>query len=90
MRKNNIEKICAIILCGGKGTRLGKVGKKINKTLIKYKGNPLIYYIIKYLFKNYKKYYYPFNFLPVDFNIFSFYQITKKQAGIFLKLNFKI
>ena len=34
--------------------------------------------IIKYLFKNYKKYYYPFNFLPVDFNIFSFYQITKK------------
>lgn len=34
--------------------------------------------IIKYLFKNYKKYYYPFNFLPVDFNIFSFYQIIKK------------
>ncbi len=34
--------------------------------------------IIKYLFKNYKKYYYPFNFLPADLNIFSFYQITKK------------
>ena len=34
--------------------------------------------IIKYLFKNYKKYYYPFNFLPADLNIFSFYQIIKK------------
>ena len=34
--------------------------------------------IIKYLFKNYKKYYYPFNFLSADLNIFSFYQIIKK------------
>ena len=51
MRKDNIKKVCAIILCGGKGTRLGNVGKKINKTLIKYKGHPLIYYIIKYLYK---------------------------------------
>jgi SAM-dependent methyltransferase len=33
--------------------------------------------IIRYLFKDYKKYYFPFNFLPADLNIFSFYQITK-------------
>ena len=33
--------------------------------------------IIKYLFKKNKKFYYPFNFLPADLNIFSFYQIIK-------------
>ena len=33
--------------------------------------------IIKYLFKNYKQYYYPFNFLPSNLNIFSFFQIYK-------------
>lgn len=39
----------AIILCGGKGSRLGSVGEKKNKTLIKYNGYPLIHHIIIYL-----------------------------------------
>jgi len=51
MTKKNYKKTCAIILCGGKGTRLGKKGLKKNKTLIKYKGFPLIYHILKYLNK---------------------------------------
>jgi glucose-1-phosphate cytidylyltransferase len=42
----------AIILCGGKGTRLGSIGKKIPKTLIKIQGYPIIWYIINILKKN--------------------------------------
>lgn len=48
MHKKNI----AIILCGGKGTRLGKNTIKTNKALINYNGKPLIHYIINFLFKN--------------------------------------
>ena len=33
--KKKILKKTAIILCGGKGTRLGKLGKKLPKTLVK-------------------------------------------------------
>ena len=40
-----------IILCGGLGTRLGTMGKKMPKTLIKIHGKPIIWYIIKYLEK---------------------------------------
>ena len=42
----------AIILCGGKGTRLGQLGKKLPKTLIKIQGKPILWYIIKFLEKN--------------------------------------
>ena len=39
----------AIILCGGKGTRLGVLGKKIPKTLIKIQGKEILWYIINIL-----------------------------------------
>ena len=42
----------AVILCGGKGTRLGYLGKKLPKTLVKVKDKPIIWYIIKFLKKN--------------------------------------
>ena len=42
----------AIILCGGKGTRLGNLGRKIPKTLLTVQGKPIIWYIIKILKKN--------------------------------------
>lgn len=51
MHKINSKNTCAIILCGGKGTRLGQIGSKKNKTLINYKNHPLIYHILKYLNK---------------------------------------
>ena len=41
----------AVILCGGKGTRLGAIGKKLPKTLIKIHSKPIIWYIIKILQK---------------------------------------
>ena len=42
----------AIVLCGGKGTRLGALGKKIPKAMIKIQGKEIIWYIIKILKKN--------------------------------------
>ena len=42
----------AVILCGGKGTRLGLLGKKIQKLLIKVNEHPIIWYIINTLKKN--------------------------------------
>ena len=42
----------AIILCGGKGTRLGELGKKTAKTLVKVQGKPILWYILKILKKN--------------------------------------
>ena len=42
----------AIVLCGGKGTRLGALGKKIPKAMIKIQGKEIIWYIIKILKRN--------------------------------------
>ena len=42
----------AVILCGGRGTRLGSLGKKLPKTLCLVQGKPLIWYIINSLSKN--------------------------------------
>ena len=42
----------AIILCGGKGTRLGETGKKIPKTLIQIQKKPILWYIINELMYN--------------------------------------
>lgn len=40
------KKLNALILCGGKGKRLGKIGKKIPKSLIKINDKPLIELIL--------------------------------------------
>ena len=42
----------AVILCGGSGTRLGLLGKKIPKSLVKIHEYPIIWYIINALKKN--------------------------------------
>ena len=36
----------AIILCGGKGTRLGELGRKLPKTLVKIQGQSILWYIL--------------------------------------------
>tara|TARA_A100001015_G_C14999602_1_gene717847 strand:- start:1338 stop:2060 length:723 start_codon:yes stop_codon:yes gene_type:complete len=48
----NLNKIATLILCGGKGKRLGQKFKNTNKSLIKVKGDTLISKNINYLFKN--------------------------------------
>ena len=42
----------AIVLCGGKGTRVSKFTKQIPKCLIDIKGKPFLYYQLKFLKKN--------------------------------------
>jgi glucose-1-phosphate cytidylyltransferase len=42
----------AVILCGGKGSRLGELGKKIPKTLVKVQNKPILWYILNILKKN--------------------------------------
>ena len=42
----------AVILCGGKGTRLGVLGKKKPKTLLKVQGKEIMWFIINVLKKN--------------------------------------
>ena len=42
----------AVILCGGLGSRLGTLGKKIPKSMVKINNYPIIWFIIKNLIKN--------------------------------------
>jgi glucose-1-phosphate cytidylyltransferase len=42
----------AVILCGGSGTRLGLLGKKIPKSLVKIHQKPILWFILKSLKKN--------------------------------------
>ena len=42
----------AVILCGGKGSRLGLLGKKIPKSMVKIHNYPIIWYIINILCQN--------------------------------------
>ena len=44
----------AIILCGGSGSRLGSVGKKIPKTLVLIKKKPILWYILNELIIKHK------------------------------------
>jgi glucose-1-phosphate cytidylyltransferase len=80
----------AVILCGGKGTRLGLIGKKMPKTLVQINGRPILWYILNELINN------KFNhfILPIghkgemikDYikNVFSFkkYKIEVIKTGI--------
>ena len=42
----------AVIFCGGKGTRLGTISKKINKSLLLVNNKPIIYFIVLKLLKS--------------------------------------
>jgi glucose-1-phosphate cytidylyltransferase len=74
----------AVILCGGRGTRLGSVTKKIPKSLVKIKGKPIIWYILKILKKN------KFNhfILPAGYKEDKIKKYLKKR--IFNNFNIKI
>lgn len=56
MENRLLEDNTTIILCGGKGTRLGALGKKIPKTLVKVHNKEILWYILNQLkiegFKN--------------------------------------
>ena len=47
-----METKSAVILCGGTGSRLGQLGKKIPKSLVKIQQRPIMWYIINSLRKD--------------------------------------
>jgi len=47
-----LKKFEAIILSGGKGTRIKKITKNIPKCLVDIYGKPFLYYQLKYLQKH--------------------------------------
>ena len=49
--KKNFTHKSVIILCGGRGSRLGAMGKKIPKSLVKINGKEILWYIINVLKK---------------------------------------
>ena len=55
------KELQAVILAGGKGTRLGSLGKKLPKAMIEINGEPFIEKLINQLKKNSKK-----NFLIIN------------------------
>ncbi len=73
----------AIILCGGKGTRLGLLGKKIPKTMVKIHGREILWYIINILKKN------NFNhlILPLGYKGNKIRNFFKKNKKIFDKVD---
>jgi glucose-1-phosphate cytidylyltransferase len=69
----------AVVLCGGKGTRLGALGKKIPKAMVKIQGKEIIWYIIKILKKN------KFNqiILPLGYKGNMIRKFSKKYKSLF-------
>ena len=69
----------AIVLCGGKGTRLGALGKKVPKAMIKIQGKEIIWYIIKILKRN------RFNqiILPLGYKGNMIRKLAKKYKSLF-------
>ena len=69
----------AVVLCGGRGTRLGALGKKLPKTMIKIQGKEIIWYIINILKKN------KFNqiILPLGYRGNMIRKLAKKYKSLF-------
>ena len=72
----NLNQKTAVILCGGKGSRLGSLSKKIPKSMVKINNYPIIWFIIKNLIKN------SFNhlILPVGYKGNLIKRYIKRQA----------
>jgi NDP-sugar pyrophosphorylase family protein len=81
-----MENRTAVILCGGKGSRLGSIGKKLPKTLVRIHSKPILWYVIKNLEKN------KFNhlILPVGYKGKMIKNYIKKNKKEFYKLKIDI
>ena len=80
-----METRTAIILCGGKGSRLGSIAKKLPKTLVKIHSNPILWFVLKNLQRN------KFNhlILPIGYkgNMIRNYLIKNKKEFRNLKID---
>ncbi len=73
----------AVILCGGRGTRLGNLGKKLPKTLVKIQGKEILWFIIQILKRN------NFNhiILPLGYKEKLIKKFLKKNKNFNLKID---
>ena len=89
MKNFNKKKRTAVILCGGRGTRLGAVTKKIPKSLVEIRNKPIIWYILNILKKNHFNHF----ILPIGYkgnllekylkkNIFKDFDLDIVKTGI--------
>ena len=89
MKNLNKKKRTAVILCGGRGTRLGAVTKKIPKSLVEIRNKPIIWYILNILKKNHFNHF----ILPIGYkgnllekylkkNIFKDFDLDIVKTGI--------
>jgi len=69
----------AVVLCGGRGSRLGALGKKIPKAMVKIQGKEIIWYIVSVLKKN------KFNqiILPLGYKGNMIKKFAKKYKNLF-------
>lgn len=52
MKQNILENQWAVILCGGKGSRLGAITEKVPKPLVKVHDKPILWYTVLTLYKH--------------------------------------
>ena len=89
MKNLNKKKRTAVILCGGRGSRLGAVTKKIPKSLVEIRNKPIIWYILNILKKNHFNHF----ILPIGYkgnllekylkkNIFKDFDLDIVKTGI--------
>ena len=58
-----IKNQCAIILCGGRGNRLGSISESLPKSLIMVHDKPLLWYTVLMLYKNgFRKFIFPLGY----------------------------
>lgn len=81
----NIKQKTAVVLCGGLGSRLGNLSKKVPKSMVKINNYPIIWYIINNLIRN------SFNhiILPIGYKGNFIKKYIKKNFKIF-KANIEI
>lgn len=80
MKKN----LSLVILCGGKGKRLGNITKKTPKPLIKINKKPFIEYLIKF----YQRYYFDKIYLIGHYKSGQFIKLLHKKEYNFIKCEF--
>ena len=91
----------AIVLCGGNGKRMGSLCQDIPKTLIKVRGKPILWFILKSLSRhNVKRVILPvgykgekiIQFVELKFSVYINWAIWQKVSltdGIWLKFEFR-
>jgi glucose-1-phosphate cytidylyltransferase len=79
------KKIC-VVLCGGKGTRMGSLTKKKPKPLLKVKNKPIIWYVLKFLIKSgFNEFIFPLGYRGDQIRNFIKKEFSKNEINLIFK-----